>query len=361
MKIIKKNGSARLGLLSTPHGVIKTPAFVPVATKGALRGIGFQQAEADIYMMNTYHFLPRREEVKQAGGLHNFCNCSFPIMTDSGGFQVFSLGQGRVDGVGKVGEQKKTSSPSLTKIDEEGVSFVSLKDGSRIRLTPEDSIKVQEDLGADIIFAFDECTSPLADKKYTENSMNRTHRWADRCLEAHTRSDQLLFGIVQGGRHLDLRKKSAQFIASRDFGGFGIGGSFGEKEMREILSSTLCYLPEEKPRHLLGIGEVEDIIIGVEEGIDMFDCVTPTRLARRGIALTKQGKVNLRSSSFRFNNDKLGDYSYSYLHHLVREKEIYSIMLLVEHNLKFMLTLMEDIRTAIQTDSWSSLRSSYLG
>jgi len=361
VKIIKKNNSARLGLISTPHGDIATPAFVPVATKGALRGISFQQAKADIYMMNTYHFLPRREEVKQIGGLHNFFNCSFPIMTDSGGFQVFSLGQARVDGVGKVGQQKKASSPSLTKIDEEGVSFVSLKDGSRFHLTPEDSIKVQEDLGADIIFAFDECTSPLANRDYTEQSMQRTHRWADRCLQAHSRSDQLLFGIIQGGRYLDLRKESSQFIASRNFGGFGIGGAFGEKEMQDVLSTIICFLPEEKPRHLLGIGEVEDIIIGVEQGIDLFDCVTPTRLARRGVALTKKGKINLRSSSWRSNYDKLGDYSYSYLHHLVREKEIYGIMLLVEHNLRFMMNLMEDIREAIRTDSWSSLRSSYLG
>jgi queuine tRNA-ribosyltransferase len=282
-------------------------------------------------------------------------------MTDSGGFQVFSLGQARVDGVGKVGQQKKASSPSLTKIDEEGVSFVSLKDGSRFHLTPEDSIKVQEDLGADIIFAFDECTSPLANRDYTEQSMQRTHRWADRCLQAHSRSDQLLFGIIQGGRYLDLRKESSQFIASRNFGGFGIGGAFGEKEMQDVLSTIICFLPEEKPRHLLGIGEVEDIIIGVEQGIDLFDCVTPTRLARRGVALTKKGKINLRSSSWRSNYDKLGDYSYSYLHHLVREKEIYGIMLLVEHNLRFMMNLMEDIREAIRTDSWSSLRSSYLG
>ncbi len=375
-KIIKKDRKtkARLGILKTPHGIVHTPAFVPVATKGALRGIEFEKIKnlgAEILMINTFHFYinERYKLVKKFGGLHRFLNLNLPLMTDSGGFQVFSLGFGLEHGVGKIAPifpeenkiQSKPRSKSLVKIYDEGVEFISPYDGKKLFLDPETSIRIQKNLGADIIFAFDECTSPLSSYEYTQKALLRTHQWAERSLKefSKTKTNQVLFGIVQGGEYKDLREESARFISSLPFFGFGIGGSLGKskKDMLNVLEWTIPLLPENKPRHLLGIGEVEDIFLAVERGIDLFDCVIPTRLARHGTAITSKGKIDLRKSKYLKDKSPLDKkcqcqvcqkYSKAYLSHLVREKEINSILLLAHHNLYFILNLMKEIRKAIK-------------
>lgn len=449
-KIIKKDNKsrARLGLLETPHGLIHTPAFVPVATKGALRGLSFETAAGDgaeIFMLNTFHLFQsnRYEIIRQRGGLHKFLNLNYPLMTDSGGFQVFSLGFGMEKKVGKlmsgqslrgafrrpsghgsnafrivsesVGERARGlgrpprwggragheqgvahSSSNLVKIDGEGVTFRSPSDGQQLRLTPELSIRIQQQLGADIIFAFDECTSPLHDYAYTKQALERTHQWAKvsfgtfQKLQKLQNCKQALFGIIQGGRFKDLRIESAKFISSLPFFGFGIGGSFGssygdsKKNMREVLDWIMPYLPENKPRHLLGIGEVDDLFEAVERGVDLFDCVSPTRLARHGEAFTFQGRLNLKSSKYlktriraeinadsrrRFNKDPIDPqcqcricqrHSRAYICHLLKEKEIYGLMLLTEHNLAWILNLMKQLRKSVRDDSFEQLKKRVL-
>ncbi|MDP1706441.1 MAG: tRNA guanosine(34) transglycosylase Tgt [bacterium] len=369
-KILKKSkkSAARLGALKTPHGVIQTPAFVPVATKGALRGADFPTAKkygADIFMMNTFHLFHngRYQTIYKAGGLHKFTNCQAPIMTDSGGFQVFSLGFGNEHNVGKVAPDEELKSKNgwqpkknYVKISEEGVKFVSPFDGHKLEMTPESSIKIQQQLGADLIFAFDECTSPKSDYEYTKKSMEMTHRWADRCLKAFKPGKQALFGIVQGGEFKDLRRQSAEFMGQRPFFGIGIGGAFGKNTMYKILEEIQPFLPEEKPRHLLGIGEPENIIESVKRGIDMFDCVTPTRLARHNTAMTSKGKINLKAAKFLKDKKPIDpqcacrvcqNHSRSYICHLLKEKEIAAIILLTEHNLAWILNFIAEIRNKI--------------
>lgn len=378
--IEKKDGNARTGVLETPHGEIKTPAFVPVATRGALKGMSFEKAASlgsSIFMVNTFHFYCREEyeTVALAGGLHSFSGSYLPLMTDSGGFQVFSLGAGWERGVGKMCKEGSVEArKGMVKINEEGAIFRSPFDGRRVVMTPETSIKAQEKLGADIIFAFDECTSPLASREYQEEALQRTHRWAKRCLNTLS-TEQALFGIVQGGRFEDLRKESAQFISSLDFPGFGIGGSFGEsfgdskKNMHRMLEVINKELPEDKPKHLLGIGEVDDILESVERGVDLFDCVIPTRFARHATAITSKGRVNLKSASFKDSKEPIDKdcscnscltYEKRYIHHLCRKGEIYGIMILLEHNLYFMMKLMKDIRDAIEENCFSQLKKSLL-
>jgi len=390
--VLKENpkSRARTGRLETPHGSIETPAFVPVATKGALRGVDFDTvglSGGEIFMVNTYHFfqLEREKTVKKFGGLHKFLGIDYPLMTDSGGFQVFSLGFGREHNIGKVTSfiprkplTDQESQPelrpdrNLVKITDDGVEFRSLKDGRRLFMDPKISIQAQKDLGADIIFAFDECTSPLADYHYTKESLERTHRWAKQSLEALGRTrKQALFGIVQGGPFQDLREESAQFITSLPFAGFGIGGAMGDSKasMGRVLDWIYPYLPADKPRHLLGLGEVDDILEGVERGMDTFDCVVPTRWARHGVALTDQGRFSLRSA--RYLTDKTpidrrcscpvcSRYSKGYISHLIREKEIFGIMLLTEHNLAWMQNLMKDIRSAINSGQYRSFKDQTL-
>ncbi|MBI2451039.1 MAG: tRNA guanosine(34) transglycosylase Tgt [Parcubacteria group bacterium] len=384
-----KKTKARSGILKTPHGVIHTPAFVPVSTKGALRGLSFEDAKkygADVFMVNTYHLFhnSRYKIIKKFGGLHKYLKINFPLMTDSGGFQVFSLGFAREHGVGKIfsffpgetknsgkiKESKTSKNKNLVKIYDDGVEFRDPISGTKLNLTPELSMKIQADLGADLIFTFDECTSPLSDYAYTKKSLLRTNKWAIKSLSAFEKYDkkkQALFGIVQGGEWKDLRKESARFIGSLPFFGIGIGGSLGKskKDMRRILDFTLPLLPEEKPKHLLGIGEVEDIFNGVERGIDLFDCVIPTRLARHGTAFTHEGKMNLKNSGFLKDKNPIDKnclcrvckiYSRSYVSHLLREKEIYGIMLLTEHNLAFMLNLMKEIRRAIKENYFLKIK-----
>jgi len=367
-KILKKSKKtkARLGIVQTKHGVIHTPAFFPVATKATVKSLTSEDIKEigfEAVLSNTYHLYlqPGHKLIKKMGGLHKFMNWPGPISTDSGGYQVFSLGFGLEDRVGKIlkeGDQKKKGQTAkLARIDEEGVTFTSHLDGSKHRFTPESSIKIQEDLGADIIFAFDECTSPLSDHAYTKRAMERTHRWAKRCLQAKKSKDQMLLGIVQGGPFKDLRKESAEFISELPFDGFGVGGSFGQGEMKKTLDWVIPYLPEEKLRHLLGIGYLNDIKEGIKRGIDLFDCVYPTRLARHGTFLTSQGELNILKSGYREDKKSImknckcsvcSNYSRSYLHHLFKAKEILGARLATYHNLWFMARYMEEIREGIK-------------
>jgi len=392
-KIIKKDSEtkARLGILKTPHGIIHTPNIAIVATKGSIRGLSFDLANkfgGEIFMINTFHFFhnDRYKLVKKFGGLHKFLKINYPLMTDSGGFQVFSLGFGIEHGVGKVADMfpleknNKNQSrdvrhpqiKSLVKIYEEGVEFVSPYDGKKLFLTPELSIKIQKILKADIIFVFDECTSPLSDYEYTKEAMKRTHKWAIRCLEEFGKpKNQVIFGIVQGGEYEDLRKESAKFINSLPFFGFGIGGSLGKskRDIIKVLNWTLPFLNKKKPRHLLGIGEVDDIFNSIEQGIDLFDCVIPTRWARHGAGFTFNGRINLKSSKY-LNDKKPIDskckcnickkYSRAYICHLLREKEIYGIMLLTEHNIFWILNLFKEIRKAIKENKFLDLKRKIL-
>ena len=300
-------------------------------------------------------------------------------MTDSGGFQIFSLGSGWEQGTGKVVTGKKREfslkKKNNVKITNKGVIFKSPYNGDEMEMTPEISIKVQEKLGADIVFAFDECTSPFDSYQYHKKSLQRTNEWALRSLKAFKNKNQAMFGIVQGGKYENLRKKSAQFIGSLSFFGIGIGGSFGESygdsknTVSRVLEWTIPFLPESKPRHLLGIGEPDDILEAIERGIDSFDCVIPTRWARHGTAITSQGRFNLKSAKFLKSKNPIDKkclcpvclkHSSSYVSHLLREKEIYGVMLLTEHNLFWILNFMKEIRKAIQNDSFESFKKQFL-
>ncbi len=369
-KIVKKHkrSKARLGLIKTQHGVIHTPAFLPVATKATVKSLTPENVKKIGYeaiLANTYHLYlqPGHKIIKKLGGLHKFMNWSGPIITDSGGFQVFSLGAGFEQGVGKVLKPEQVNlrnnnqRPKLVKIDNDGVTFTSHLDGSLHRFSPEVSIKIQEDLGADLIFAFDECTSPLANHSYNEKAMKRTHYWAERCLKAKKNKNQALFGIVQGGHFKDLREASAQFVGQLPFDGFGIGGSFGKKEMEMALNWIIPHLPADKPRHLLGIGYFDDIKAAVKQGIDLFDCVYPTRLARHGVFLTNQGKINIANGAYKTDKKPVmkncqcytcQNYTRAYLSHLFRAKEMLGARLATEHNLWFMFKFMEGIRRDIK-------------
>jgi queuine tRNA-ribosyltransferase/7-cyano-7-deazaguanine tRNA-ribosyltransferase len=392
-KIIKKdkNTRARLGILKTPHGIIHTPNIAIVATKGSIRGISFDLAKkfgGEIFMINTFHFFhnDRYKIVEKFGGLHKFLNINYPLMTDSGGFQVFSLGFGLEHGVGKVADifplearnqnqsldVARPKGKSLVKIFEEGVEFISPYDGKKLFLSPELSIKIQKILKADIIFAFDECTSPLSSYEYTKQAMKRTHRWALRCLEEFKGTkNQVMFGIVQGGEYEDLRKESAQFINSLPFFGFGIGGILGKskKDIIKVLNWTIPLLDENKPRHLLGIGEIDDIFHSIEQGIDLFDCIIPTRWARHGTGFTSKGRINLKSSKYITDKKPIDPeckcnvcqkYSRAYVCHLLKEKEIYGIILLTEHNVFWILNLFKEIRKALKNDQFQQLKKRLL-
>lgn len=380
-KILKnsKISKARAGIIKTSHGEIETPCFAPVATQAVVKTLTSEQAKeakCQILICNTYHLRlkPGEQIIKKVGGLHKFMNWQAPLMTDSGGFQVFSLGFGKEFGTGKILKQKKDEKivegqqSKLLKITEDGVFFRSFIDGKKLFIGPRESIKIQEDLGADIIFAFDECTSPLADYKYTKKSLEKTHRWAKICLEAKSAKPRLpggqgkaqsIFGIVQGGRFKDLRVESAKFIGSLPFAGFGIGGEFGsdKKKMAQMLNWAVKELPAEKPRHLLGIGYLEDIPKIIKQGIDTFDCIVPTHYARRGIAFTSQGKLNLIDIKHLQDKNPLDKkcgcsvcqhYKRNYISHLFRAKEITALSLLTFHNLYFFNTFIENIREKIK-------------
>ena len=369
-KITKKSkkSNARLGVLKTPHGIVETPTMIIVGTNAVVKTLTsdeIKETGTQMIISNTYHLhlRPGEEIIKKNGGINKFMNYDSPIMTDSGGFQVFSLGFGRDHEVGKMSKNKdiqikEGQQPQKIKITEDGVFFRSHIDGKKLFIGPKESMKIQEKIGADIIFAFDEPTSPLADKKYTLKSLEKTHRWAKICLDSK-KSDQALFGITQGGKFKDLRIESAKYISSLPFDGFGIGGEFGEdkKTMVEMLGWTIKNLPEEKPRHLLGIGHPEDIEPIIKAGVDTFDCIAPTHYARHGTAFTSRGKLNvakreilkdLRPLDKKCKCPVCQQYTRSYISHLILAKEITGLKLLTLHNIFYFQKLVTDIRNKIK-------------
>lgn len=442
-EIIKKSSEtplARVGVIHTPHGDIETPAFIPVGTKATVKSIlpedFVKYVGSDAVLANTYHLYlePGSKIVKDHGGFANMMNYKGPTFTDSGGFQVFSLGSAMGVGVSKIATREDLSNQnieknlenknnknknsfvkkikaflsglifkknkindsnfskpqSLVKISENGVEFRSVFDGSKHFFTPEKSMEIQHDLGADIFFAFDECTSPFANKDYQIEALERTHRWARRSLEHHhklgassaTGEMQALYAVVQGGAYEDLRKESAKTlgemyikIKNKDgkeeekyFDGFGIGGSFTKEDMTKILKITNESLPEEKPRHFLGIGEIEDLFYGVENGIDTFDCVSPTRLARNGSLYTRDGRINIFNSKYKNDMSPACDdpscyahnYTKSYLAHLFRSKEMIAATIASIHNLHFIVHLVKDIRQSIIEDRFFEFKKEVL-
>lgn len=356
-KLENIQGNARAGVLYTPHGEIPTPVFAPVGTQASVKGLTPAQLEevgANLLLSNAYHLSlrPGDDRISDLGGIHNFMNWQRPILTDSGGFQVFSLAKSR-------------------RITDEGVTFRNHIDGSEKYLSPEIAVSIQENLGADIIMAFDECAPPY-DYEYNITALMRTHNWAERCLAAKTRPDQVMFGIVQGGTFPDLRRESAQFISSLDFFGNAVGGlSVGEskEEMYSMLEVTNQILPEIKPRYLMGVGTPEDFINAVARGVDIFDCVLPTRLARHNTAMLKKGRLNLQNAAFAA--DKLpidescscytcNNFSRAYLRHLINAGEMLSATLLSIHNIRTLLGTVKDIRKAIIESTFDRFSDEYL-
>lgn len=347
IKTCRQSG-ARLGVLHTPHGDIATPIYMPVGTQACVKAMTATEMEdlnAKIILSNTYHLHLRPGEslVKKAGGLHKFMNWKRPILTDSGGFQVFSLAD-------------------LNKITEEGVSFRSHLDGSKLMMTPEESMRIQEALGSDIAMAFDVCSPFPCDYETAKKNMERTHRWAERCKKYHTREDQALFGIVQGAFYKDLRIESAKALADMDFIGYGIGGlSVGEPKpmMYELMDEFMEYMPKDKPRYLMGVGTADCLLEGVLRGVDMFDCVLATRIARNGTVMTKNGRMVIRNNSYAEDFSPIEDdcdcyacrnHTRAYIRHLLKAGEITGARLCSIHNLRFLLKMMEDIRQAILED-----------
>ncbi len=356
-QLLGKDGHARAGVFTTPHGEIQTPVFAPVGTQATVKSVTPAQLEelgASLVLANTYHLYlrPGDQLVAEMGGLHEFMRWPHPILTDSGGFQVFSLADTRF-------------------IDEDGVTFKSHIDGSTHRFTPEKAIQIQENLGADIIMAFDECTPPH-DHDYNRQALQRTHAWAVRCLRAKTRPDQALFGIVQGGVFPDLRAASAQFIASQGFHGHAIGGlSVGEskQEMHSTLELVNEILPQDKPRYLMGVGTPEDLINGVLRGVDIFDSVLPTRLARHNAAMTRTGRLNLVNAGFARDKRPIDEhcscytcshYTRAYLRHIIISKEMLSATLLSIHNLYTLVNLAGEIRQAILEGRFASFARKFI-
>ncbi len=387
------DGIARAGNLKTPHGTIQTPAFIPVATQASVKGVSPQSMRsigAQALLANTYHLYlrPGSQIVHDGGGVGTFMNWSGPTVTDSGGFQVFSLGAAFGKNITKISqglempnnhdvsvydESVASQHGQLAIIDEQGVTFTSHLDGSLHRFTPERSVEIQHALGADIFFAFDECTAPTDGYEYQRSAMERTHRWAMRSLAAHrlnlsARKTQAIFGIVQGGRFEDLRKESAKEIASMGFDGFGIGGSFGKEDMRGALQAAVDNLPEDKPRHFLGIGEPGDILLGIENGMDLFDCVAATRQGRHGTIYTRRGLIHLKNEQYKNDFTPLDDevivpgtegFTRAYVAHLLRAGEMFGASIASLHNLGFILSLVGGARKAILSGSFDEYRADF--
>ncbi len=399
----------RAGILETPHGSIQTPSFVVVGTKATVKAVTPEEVKdlgAQVVLANTYHLYlqPGHETIKKAGGLDSFMNWHGPTMTDSGGFQVFSLGAAFGTGITKfIGwdenateaeilkqfgknttlkrdktagarEEDRFPAARLAHIDEDGVTFYSHLDGKEHRFTPERSIEIQHAIGADMIFAFDECTSPQAGYEYQKEAMQRTHRWAKRSLDYHRSQEnqkkQGLFGIVQGGRFKDLREESARTISSMDFDGFGIGGSFVKEDMDSAVSWVNAVLPQEKPRHLLGVGEPADLFGGIENGVDLFDCVAPTRTARNGTLYTRSGKINIMNAAHTSDFSPIdkecscytcANYTRAYIAHLFRAKEMLGSTLASIHNVHFLVQLVHDIRRSIIEERFFDFKGEFLG
>ena len=381
-EIEARDGDARAGRIDLGRGAVRTPAFVPLATKGSVRGLSSAEVAALGYEMvlgNTFHLhlAPGEALIAGRGGLHGFMGWEWPIITDSGGFQVFSLAHGGVADEIK-GRRGALAGGAKVEISEEGVAFQSLLDGSNRFLGPEDSMRIQAMLGSDIALTFDECTPAHADRDYTARSTERTHRWLDRCLEWHLREGparQAVFGIVQGGVHEDLRRESAERIAAAGVDGIAVGGTLGreKEEMHGVLGFTVPHLPREAPRHLLGIGEVDDLIAGIGMGIDLFDCAIPTRIARHGAALAPEPggrfRIDLTKSAFAEDDappvpgcpcEACSRHSRAYLHHLARAKDLTGTRLLTVHNLTYMRELVSGARAAIEDGAFASYGAAVL-
>lgn len=358
IKHVCAQSGARTGVLHTPHGDIQTPIFMPVGTLATVKFLDSQELDdlgAQIILANTYHLWlrPGCDVLTKAGGVHNFMNYHRPMLTDSGGFQVFSLADNR-------------------KISEQGVTFKSHLDGSKLFMSPEESIRIQNIIGADIMMSFDECIPYPATYEYAKTSTERTIRWAKRGKIAHQRDDQALFGIVQGGDYQDLREMCARALTEMNFDGYSIGGtSVGEDKetMYRMIDYAVKYLPENKPRYLMGVGAVNDLLEGVARNVDMFDCVLPTRIARHGTLMTSQGRINIKRSIYKEDFTPLDpncdcetcrNYTRAYLHHLFRCNEGLGKRLLSIHNLRYLVSLMEQVRKAIEEDRFLDFKNDYL-
>ena len=356
IKTCKQSG-ARLGILHTPHGDIPTPIYMPVGTQATVKAMTPHEMESlgtKIMLSNTYHLhlRPGEDIVQEAGGLHKFMSWDHPILTDSGGFQVFSLA-------------------GLRKITEEGAAFRSHLDGSKRFISPEKSMDIQQALGADIAMSFDVCSPYPCDHKTAEEAMHRTHRWAERCKKHHTRADQALFGIVQGAFYDDLRIESAKVLTDMDFPGYGIGGlSVGEPKpiMYDMLEKIEPYMPKHKPRYLMGVGTPDCFLEGVLRGVDMFDCVLATRIARNGTVFTRNGRLVVRNAAYAHDFEPLEEgcdcyacqhFSRAYIRHLIKAEEITGARLTSIHNLRFLIRMMEEIRQAIMEDRFLDYRREF--
>lgn len=401
-EIVKKSVEAplaRTGIIHTPHGNIETPAFIPVGTKATVKSLTSEQVEeyigAQAVLANTYHLYlqPGDDLVKAHGGFAKMMGWQnggklLPTFTDSGGFQVFSLGQALGHGVSKIAtseeisrrearqSEKESAHEKLAKIDDDGVTFRSVIDGSEHRFTPEKSMQIQHNLGADIFFAFDECTSPLAPYEYQEESLERTHSWAKRSLDEHKRLGkslatgemQALFGVVQGGSYEELRRKSAKVLGEMEFNGYGIGGSFTKEDMATAVRWVCEELPENKPRHLLGIGEPLDMLLAIENGVDTFDCVAPTRIARNGALYTKDGKINITGSKYKNDMSPVSEdaswythqFTKSYLHHLFQADEMTGATIASLHNLKFIVELVSEARKNLLAGTFTEFKEQFI-
>ncbi len=366
-KIIKKDSKtkARVGEITTSHGKISTPVFMPIGTQAAVKTMSPRELEeigAEIILGNAYHLYlrPGEKVIKHFGGLHKFMNWGGPILTDSGGFQVFSLGKG-----------SRNNHEQLIKITNQGVEFSSHIDGSKHFFTPEKAIRIQEDLGADIMMAFDECAPSNSSYNYAKEAMKRTHLWAKKCQKVKKRTNQALFGIIQGTVFSDLRIKSAQFISNLNFDGIAIGGlAVGERRTKrnKVLDLVEPYIPYEKPRYVMGIGEPIDLFNAIEKGMDMFDCVIPTRMARHGTSWTRQGRINLKLAKYKKDKNPIEkgclcyvckNFSKGYIRHLLISEEILGIRLTTHHNLFFILDLMRNIRNSIKENKFLEFKKNF--
>jgi len=384
-----KQPFGRVGVINTPHGEIKTPAFIPVGTKATIKSVlpeSIKDLDAQAVLSNAYHLYlqPGPEVVDEAGGLGSFMNWPGPTFTDSGGFQVLSLGVGYKKVIAmdsstvQADDVMATDKDRLAHVDDDGVTFKSHLDGSMHRFTPEVSMQVQHKIGADIIFAFDECTTLLNTRNYQEKSLDRTFAWAKRCISEHEkltiershRPYQALFGVVQGAQYEDLRRKAAKDLASLDFDGFGIGGALDKNKLGTIVNWVNEELPVNKPRHLLGIGEPDDLFVGVENGADTFDCVAASRVARNNAVYGLDGRFNISVSAFKRDFSPIDEscrcytcknYTKAYLNHLIRGKEMLSATLLTIHNEYFIVNLVAQMRQSIIDGNFFEFKEEFLG
>lgn len=389
----KLNGTlARTGVIQTPHGEIETPAFIVGGTNATVKTLSPEQVTelgGQSVLANAYHLMlrPGAEIISKAGGIHKFMNWEKPIFTDSGGFQVFSLGMAYKKGIDATSHSQKgdasqavNSKSSLTKVTDDGVYFRSHLDGSKLFLKPEDSMEIQHKIAADIHMCFDELTSPLANREYIKRAMDRTHAWADRCLVRHNELNtehvqkgelqQALYGVVQGAREEDFRRISADFLGKRDFDGYGIGGVFEPEEISETVRWVNETLPENKPRHLLGMGaQPADLFMGVQYGIDTFDCVAPTRQARNGALFTYDGRINIKNGGYAVDFEPIDkdcdcytcrNYTRAYVHHLLRAGEVLGLTLASIHNERFVVKTVDNIRHSIENDSFFEYKKDFL-